>query len=127
MEAIFEGLIAVTVLLVELIVSVYLELLEVAVQILVALVGWICAPFWSKEHRREGVPDPWKIAIRRTAAVILILGIMTGLWWGWLAFGKPAIKPPSDPPAQETESDGISRRVWKMFEEKLKEQGIAQP
>ena len=127
MEAIFEGLIAVMVLLVELIVSVYLGLLEVVVQILVVLVGWICAPFWSKEHRRGGVPDPWKIAIRRAAAVILILGFMTGLWWGWSAFGKPAIKPPSDPPAQETELDGIAGSVWKIFEEKLKEQRTVQP
>lgn len=127
MEAIFEGLIALMSLLLELIVSLYLALLEVVVQILMVPVGWITSPFWSKEHRQAGMPDPWKIAIRRAATVILILGFAGALGWCWSAFGKPVVKPPPAPSAKTTELGETAKGVWNVLEKKLKERKAAQP
>ena len=96
MDAIFEGLLALMGLLLELLVTIYLTLLEVTVQILVALVGWVCAPFWPEDRRKAGL-EPWMVAIRRAAAVMLAAGFIITLWWCWSAFDKPAFKPTPAP------------------------------
>lgn len=96
MEAIFEGLLTLMGLLLELLVTIYLALLEVTVQILGLLVGWICAPFWSDDRRKAGL-DPWKIVIRRTAVMILTTGLIITLWWCWSAFAEPDVKPTPEP------------------------------
>ena len=127
MEAIFEGMIALAVLIFELLVTVYLALLELVVNILVLLVGWISAPFWSKEGRRKEVLDRWKTALRRTASVILILGFIATMAWCWTAYVKPTPTPQPTPPPSQTLLEEAKRKTWKILEKKLEERQKDKP
>jgi hypothetical protein len=121
MEAIFEGIIALAVLMFELLVTVYLALLELVVNILVLLVGWISAPFWSKGGRQKEVPEGWKIALRRTASVILILGFIATLAWCWAAYVKTAPVPQPAPPLSRTLLEEAKEKAWGVLEKRIEE------